>query len=81
MLRTRRRRITFIDIVVWGIGAAIALVVIIGTIATLRSGKYTLATWIDMTIKGLAQGGVYALIAMGYTMVYGILRMINFAHS
>ncbi len=37
--------------------------------------------WIDLTIKGLALGGVYALIAMGYTMVYGILKMINFAHS
>jgi branched-chain amino acid transport system permease protein len=81
MLRTRRQRITLIDIIVWGIGGAIGLVVIIGTIATLRSGKYTPATWVDLTIKGLAQGGVYALIAMGYTMVYGILRMINFAHS
>ncbi len=34
-----------------------------------------------MIIRGLAQGGVYALIAMGYTLVYGVLRMINFAHS
>ena len=32
-------------------------------------------------IFGLAQGSIYALIAMGYTMVYGVLRMINFAHS
>jgi branched-chain amino acid transport system permease protein len=30
---------------------------------------------------GLAQGSIYALIALGYTLVYGILRMINFAHS
>jgi branched-chain amino acid transport system permease protein len=81
MFRARRQRITIIDVVVWGIGVAIGLVVIFGTIATLRSGKYSPATWIDLTIKGLAQGGVYALIAMGYTMVYGILRMINFAHS
>src|SRR5512136_2702823 len=36
---------------------------------------------IDLTIRGLALGGVYALIAMGYTLVYGILKMINFAHS
>ena len=34
-----------------------------------------------LTITGLALGGVYALIALGYTLVYGILRMINFAHS
>ncbi len=37
--------------------------------------------WIDFVIFGLAQGSIYALIAMGYTMVYGVLRMINFAHS
>jgi branched-chain amino acid transport system permease protein len=37
--------------------------------------------WLDLTFKGLALGGVYALIAMGYTLVYGILKMINFAHS
>jgi branched-chain amino acid transport system permease protein len=42
---------------------------------------YSPSVWLDLTIKGLALGGVYALIAMGYTMVYGILKMINFAHS
>ncbi len=31
--------------------------------------------------NGLAVGGIYALIALGYTMVYGILRLINFAHG
>jgi branched-chain amino acid transport system permease protein len=81
MLRNWRQRITFTDILVWGLGVAIGLVVIIGTILTLRSGKYSAATWLDLTVKGLALGGVYALIAMGYTLVYGILRMINFAHS
>src|SRR5207247_135163 len=32
-------------------------------------------------INGLALGSIYALIALGYTMVYGVLRFINFAHS
>lgn len=81
MLRTLRQRITFADILVWAIGVAIAVMVIWGTIATLESGKYNAAGWIDLTIRGLALGGVYALIAMGYTLVYGILKMINFAHS
>jgi branched-chain amino acid transport system permease protein len=81
MLRNWRQRVTITDILVWGIGVAIGVVVIVGTIATLRSGKYSPATWLDLTVKGLALGGVYALIAMGYTLVYGILRMINFAHS
>ena len=31
--------------------------------------------------NGLAIGGVYALVALGYTMVYGVLRLINFAHG
>jgi branched-chain amino acid transport system permease protein len=81
MRRNWRQRITLIDIIVWGIGVTIGVVYVVGAIATLRSGKYSPAVWLDLTIKGLALGGVYALIAMGYTMVYGILRMINFAHS
>jgi branched-chain amino acid transport system permease protein len=81
MLRNWRQRITFTDLLVWGIGAAIGVVIVVGTIATLRSGKYAPSVWLDLTVKGLALGGVYALIAMGYTLVYGILRMINFAHS
>jgi len=36
---------------------------------------------IDQIINGLTIGGVYALIALGYTLVYGILFMINFAHG
>lgn len=35
----------------------------------------------QQTINGLSQGSIYALIALGYTMVYGVLRFINFAHS
>ena len=35
----------------------------------------------QQTINGLTLGGIYALIAIGYTMVYGIIGMINFAHG
>lgn len=38
-------------------------------------------TWARFIIAGLILGSVYALIAIGYTLVYGILRMINFAHG
>lgn len=39
-------------------------------------------TWFfQQLINGLALGSIYALIALGYTMVYGVLRFINFAHS
>ena len=33
------------------------------------------------TVDGLALGAIYALLALGYTMVYGVLRLINFAHA
>jgi branched-chain amino acid transport system permease protein len=35
----------------------------------------------ELTITGLALGAVYGLVALGYTMVYGVLQLINFAHS
>ncbi|GAA1408533.1 MULTISPECIES: branched-chain amino acid ABC transporter permease [Oerskovia] len=34
-----------------------------------------------LTVDGLTYGAVYALVAVGYTLVYGVLRLINFAHS
>jgi branched-chain amino acid transport system permease protein len=34
-----------------------------------------------LTVTGLTAGAIYALIALGYTLVYGVLRLINFAHS
>ena len=37
--------------------------------------------WIQLFIDGMTIGGVYAVIALGYTLVYGVLRMINFAHG
>lgn len=37
--------------------------------------------FLQQVINGLAQGGIYALIALGYTMVYGVLRFVNFAHG
>ncbi|GMG65119.1 hypothetical protein TEHIT2_03100 [Tetragenococcus halophilus] len=37
--------------------------------------------FIQQLINGLSVGSVYALIALGYTMVYGIIKLINFAHG
>jgi branched-chain amino acid transport system permease protein len=37
--------------------------------------------WLQQTINGLSLGSIYALIALGYTMVYGIIKLINFAHG
>jgi branched-chain amino acid transport system permease protein len=38
-------------------------------------------TFVQQLVNGLTIGSIYALIALGYTMVYGILRLINFAHG
>ena len=37
--------------------------------------------WIQQIINGISLGSIYALIALGYTMVYGIIKLINFAHG
>ena len=46
-----------------------------------RKGEWTMTAslFVQGLINGLNQGAIYALIALGYTMVYGIIRMINFA--
>ena len=38
-------------------------------------------TFIQLTVDALALGSVYALIALGYTLVYGVLKLLNFAHG
>ncbi|HET9259211.1 MAG TPA: branched-chain amino acid ABC transporter permease [Acidimicrobiia bacterium] len=55
--------------------------VIVGTVATLQTGRYTTADWVNLFVAGVARGSVYAIIALGYTLVYGILFIINFAHG
>jgi len=67
--------------VLWALRLAVVLVVVGGTLKTLQIGRYSFEQWFDFFMFGLTIGGVYALIALGYTMVYGILRLINFAHG
>ena len=38
-------------------------------------------TFLSFLISGISLGSIYAIIALGYTMVYGIIRLINFAHG
>jgi branched-chain amino acid transport system permease protein len=40
-----------------------------------------MALFIEQLVNGLTVGAVYSLVALGYTMVYGVMRMINFAHG
>jgi branched-chain amino acid transport system permease protein len=47
------------------------------------SQNFTFFLWdcLQYLINGIAQGSLYALVALGYTMVYGIIRLVNFAHG
>ena len=37
--------------------------------------------FVQQLINGISLGSIYALIALGYTMIYGIIKLINFAHG
>jgi len=65
MLQRIRERLSPTDIVMWSIGAVLLIMIIWGSVATLVKGVYSAHHWIDFIIFGLAQGSIYALIAMG----------------
>ncbi|HJP66031.1 MAG TPA: branched-chain amino acid ABC transporter permease, partial [Actinomycetota bacterium] len=69
----------------WALGIGLIVFVVVGTVRTLSlsraQGGLTLAGWRDLIVFGIANGSVIALIALGYSLVYGILFMINFAHG
>jgi branched-chain amino acid transport system permease protein len=74
-------RFTFVDVVLWGLRIGVVAVIVGGTIGTLVKGRYGAAQWVEFLVFGVTIGSVYALVALGYTMVYGVLRLINFAHG
>jgi branched-chain amino acid transport system permease protein len=77
----RPGRLSLVDIILWALRIAIVVGVALGSWATLSAGRLTGAAWSDLIVGGIALGSVYALIALGYTLVYGVLLMINFAHG
>ena len=74
-------RFNAVDVVLWALRIGVVLLVVVGSIATLIANRYTAAQWSDFVVFGLTIGSIYAQIALGYTMVYGVLRLINFAHG
>ncbi len=68
-------------VIQWILGVGLITFAVYGAYKTLSLHEFTAAAWRDLIVFGIAQGAVYALIALGYTMVYGVLRMINFAHG
>ncbi|HVM11972.1 MAG TPA: branched-chain amino acid ABC transporter permease, partial [Actinomycetota bacterium] len=59
----------------------LVIIVLVSSSKTLDTGRFTGAQWRSLVVNGIALGSLYALIAMGYTLVYGILFIINFAHG
>jgi branched-chain amino acid transport system permease protein len=77
----RSRRVSLVDIILFALRIAVVVGVAVGTWATLSQGLLKGDQWRDLIVFGIAQGSIYALIALGYTLVYGVLLMINFAHG
>ena len=74
-------RFTFVDVVLWALRIGVLVVVVGGSVGTLIKGRYGAVQWFEFLVFGVTMGSVYALVALGYTMVYGVLRLINFAHG
>ncbi len=68
-------------VIQWVLGVAIIAGAAVAAYRSITLGGFSGSAWRDLVVFGVAQGAIYALIALGYTMVYGILRMINFAHG
>jgi branched-chain amino acid transport system permease protein len=66
-------RVMALFFIIWGVVGAIAL--------GLSGEGLDAAAWKQLIIAGLAQGSMYGLLALGYSMVYGVLGFINFAHG
>ncbi len=80
-LRDWLRRATGVEWFLLALRLLVVAVVGTGFVAGLLHPRYGQEDWFSFLAFGLTIGAIYALIALGYTMVYGILRMVNFAHG
>jgi branched-chain amino acid transport system permease protein len=71
LLAARQRKVAYGGLTVLAVAVAVALLIV-------RTG---LQQFLQLTVDGLTIGALYAVIALGYTLVYGVLQLINFAHS
>ena len=63
------------------IALGVLLVVVVGLIGGLATGRVDGYNLLQAILWGLSNGAVFAMIALGYTLVYGIIELINFAHG
>ena len=83
--KTRRFKFNWVDSFLWfvRVAAIIAITVgIVGSFQNFAAGEGPSAVaWRDLIISSISTGSMYGLIALGYSMVYGVLGFINFAHG
>src|SRR3954470_11111051 len=75
------RKATPVDWFLLVLRVLVVAVVGTGMLSGMLHPRYSRGDWLSFVSFGLTIGAIYALIALGYTMVYGILRMVNFAHG
>lgn len=80
-MRVGRFRFSLVTLFLWLLGGAIIAFALYGSFLTLVEGRIQGNQWQNLIVAGVALGSVYALIALGYTLVYGILQLINFANG
>jgi branched-chain amino acid transport system permease protein len=81
MLKRYLERFSWVSFFLGLFQIAAFIAIAIGIYNSVVAARYTSGQWVTLIFAGLAQGSIYALIALGYTLVYGILLMINFAHG
>jgi branched-chain amino acid transport system permease protein len=59
-------------IIQWVLGIAVVVGAALGASKTLALNTFSASAWRDLVVFGVAQGAIYALIALGYSMVYGV---------
>jgi branched-chain amino acid transport system permease protein len=83
--RSRRFRFNWVDSFLWFIRVVAIITIVVGITGSVQKfmageGPST-EQWIDLVISSVTTGFMYGLIALGYSMVYGVLGFINFAHG
>lgn len=76
-------RLSWVDLFLWAIRIGSIVVLIWGITGTVvgGAGETSADGWRDLAVAAVAQGFMYGMIALGYSMVYGVLGFINFAHG
>ena len=76
-MRQRQAELDYIGIFLLIIRAVILILVVWGSISAILDNPYTTSQWTDFVIFGISQGSMYALIAIGYTLVYGVFFQVR----